>query len=145
MQEVDQVTEISNKKFELKEQLSYNPQSHKYRRYYERTTLRNDKYEFIDHLGVRRITNKLKKRTRKEKYNYSEWFNRIKHSNKNGDNIHRINEEAIYNEMVRQTEEREEKYLKLLIEVYGEEIGKQKHDRHLEDFEKRFAKKLDKM
>lgn len=145
MNEVEQTTEVSNKKFELTEKLSYNPQSHKYRRYNERTSLRNDKYEFIDNLGVRRLTNKLKQRTRKEKYNYSEWFKRIKYSNKNGDNLHRINEERLYNEMVRQTEEREEKYLKLLIEVYGEEIGKQKHERHLEDFEKRFAKKLDKM
>lgn len=129
--------------FEKEEKISFNRNSHKYRRFNERYSLRSDKYTVVDNLGNKHITNKLKQRTKKERYNFEEWFKRIKTNNRAGKSIHRINEEAVYNEMVRQTEEREEKYLKLLIEMYGEEAGTQKHEQHLEDFEKRFTKKLD--
>ena len=86
-------------------------------------------------------TTQYKKLKKKEKYNFSEWFNRVERANNYGNKLNNVVSENNYNKEVQETEAREAKLLADLIANYGLEKGTELHNEHLMKFEEKMTKK----
>lgn len=121
------------------EDMIYN---HRSRRAYSRKLLRSQKSFVVDHLDQRRITNELKKNNLKERYNFKNWIDRVQRSQEYGREIHKIKQEEMYQDLIREAEERDAVWIQEMSAVYGEAEAKKMRELYWEKIDKRQKKKL---
>ena len=131
----------------MPEEKMYN---HKQRRFAARRALKQEKIPvdnwIRDESGefkqvITHWTTSYRKMIIKERYDYNAWFDRVKKSQEYGKKVSNIIEEMNYNKFLEETEAREAKNLSLLIELHGEEKGKELHNERLKRFEEKMTKK----
>lgn len=115
---------------EIKESGDNTIYNHSTRRKYGNDYMRSQKVTTVDHLNKQHTTNELKKLKRKERGNHKLWMERVSRSQEYGKKIHSINREGVYQDMIKDTEERDAKWMQNLSELYGEDEAKKIHDKH---------------
>jgi hypothetical protein len=111
------------------ENVHYN---HRTRRKYAKDFLRSQKKVIVDHNGKERVTNELKEIKKKERYSLKNWFERVNRSQEYGSQIKHMNKETQYQNLIKENEERDAKWLQSLIEIHGEDEGMRIHKEHWE-------------
>jgi hypothetical protein len=88
-------------------------------------------------------TTKWKEMKKHEKNNTKDWFERVNKSVEYGKQLERAITEINYNQWSQEVEARENKNLEEYIMEYGEEKGRELHEKHLLKIEEKMLKKND--